>query len=454
VQAVEDGKVKLRGGLSLGLQQGCELVRTDKNDKKGTRIKITAPPNLSSAVATIVSGPPPRVGDLFVLEHWTVPQDIETRFFLPSTGLLSLEALRAAATMIRSAAASWHWIDDPTKETPDAVVRYENGAWEIERRKGPQTGVSSLGKSPTAAEWTAALSSGQGNLFVDFPPPEEFVKALKAKNEPGADAVHYVEKRSGALYALTGRFVAKDDGFDFEYSWLLSNTDARDEGNTPLPIRTDWFAVSDADVAAAQLEQRTLNLARLRLWLQVSVPGGGSNPFPYTLALRNQATGEIKTDGRLVEGEKYDLILRSTPEKLKEAAAYPSAMPQWIYVAAIDQRGRMHTVFPRQFNSGANHLPLSGSPPDMTLVAGIPIGEPFGTDTLILLTSEEEISPAALQIDPVLTRGSRGKGADGSVNRLLFRMQGGSRGEGDPEPTNWNLQRLTFHSVAKTTAGQ
>jgi len=75
--------------------------------------------------------------------------------------------------------------------------------------------------------------------------------------------------------SLVGRLLNHETGFDFEYAWVLANTDGRDEGSTPLPIRTDWFAVSDPN-SAAQLEQRTLNLTRLRLWLQVSVPGGGA----------------------------------------------------------------------------------------------------------------------------------------------------------------------------------
>ena len=451
VEEVEEGRITLRGGLSLGLQQGCELVR--QGDKGGTRIRIASRPTLSKAVAEIVSGPPPLPGDFFVLDRWTVPPDVATRFFLPAVGLPSRQELQATASAIRSAAAGWRWILDPTQDTPAVVVRYADGSWEIERRENGQVTRTVLGKSPSTAAWTEALARpSEGGLFVDFPPPKEFASAIRSEAEPGADAVQFVEHRTGALYDLVGRLAPQPDGPGFEYAWVLANTDRRDEGHTPLPIRTDWF-VASATGSAAELEQRTLNIARLRLWLQVKVPGGGKYPFPYSLALRNQRTGELKTDGNIVEGEVYDLVLISTPEKLKEATA--SAMPQWVYVASIDQKGRMKPIFPRQLiNSSANNLPRDGAPTEIALRTGIPVGPPFGTDTLILVTSEDPVDPAALQIDPVSTRGQGGSGPKGSVSRLLFQMQRASRGLGDDAPADWDVQRLTFHSVKKSESNE
>jgi hypothetical protein len=451
VQGVDEGKITLRGGLSLGLEQGCELVR--HGDKGATRIRIASRPTLSKAVAEVVSGPLPHPGDVFVLDRWTVPQDVATRFFLPTAGLPSREELQAAASAIHSAAAGWRWILDPTKETPEVVVRYQSGVWEIERRENGQVTRTSLGKLPLAAAWTEALAHpSKGGLFVDFPPPKEFAGAIRSQVEPGANAVQFVERRSEALYDLVGRLAGEGDRPDFEYAWVLANTDRSDEGHTPLPIRTDWFAAAAAG-SAAELEQRTLNIARLRLWLQVQVPGGGTDPFPYSLALRNEKTGELKTDGNIVEGEMYDLVLVSTPEKLKEATA--SALPQWVYVAAIDPTGRMKPIFPRQLiNSSANSLPRDGAPAEITLRSGIPVGAPFGTDTLILLTSEDPVDPAALQIDPVVTRGARDSGPKGSVTRFLFQMQGASRGLGDDVPSTWGVRRLTFHSVRKSPSSE
>ena len=443
VEEVSQGKITLRGGLSLGLQKGCELVRS--GDKHGTRIRITDPPTLAHAVAEVVSGDPPQAGDLFVLDRWTVPQDVETRLFVPSTGLPSLEELRATADAIRSAAATWHWISDPTEENPDAVVRFDSGNWEIERRSRSKVTRTSLGKSPSAAEWAAALAnSAHGSIFVDFPPTPELVASLRSKIEPGSNAAVYVENRSEAHYVLEGRILTKESGSDLEYAWVLPNADGRDKGETPLPLRTDWFALSDAQ-APAELEQRALDLTRLRLWLQVSVPGGGADPFPYRLALKN-SDGELRTGGTIVEGEVYDLVLASTEERLKDATE--GSMPQFVYVATINQRGRMDLVFPEHATSGvANLLPGDGTPTEIVL-RNETVTEPYGTDTVILLTSEEAVDPAALEIDPVQTRGPRGSGPKGSVTELLFRMQGASRGAAGV-PVNWGIQRLTFHSVEK-----
>lgn len=445
VQEVSRDRVTLRGGLSLGLQQGCELVRSGQ--KNGTRIRITGQPTLAAAVAQIVSGDAPQVGDLFVLDRWTVPRDVETHFFVPSTGLPSLAGLRATAIAIRSAAANLHWIADPTNEAPDVVVRFASGSWEIERRSNSKVTRTSLGTAPTSAAWSAALANpAPRSIFVDFPPPMELANSLRSGIESETNAVVLVDHPSEAQYHLVGRLTSSDS---FEYAWVLPNADQTDEGQTPLPLRTDWFAVADPD-AAAQLDQRALNLARLRLWLEVSVPGGGTNPFPYSLALKNERTGELRTGGTTVEGEVYSLVLHSTPEKLKEATE--ASTPQWVYVAAIDQKGEMTLRYPQHLaNTSANHLPREAGATEIVLSTGLTVSEPYGTDTLILLTSEEEIDPAALRIDPVQTRGPRGSGPKGSVTQLLFRLQGGSRGSSDDAaPTNWGVQRLTFRSIEKS----
>jgi len=131
--------------------------------------------------------------------------------------------------------------------------------------------------------------------------------------------------------------------------------------------------------------------------------------------------------GKIVGGEVYDFVLTSTPERLKEATE--SSMPQWVYVATINQHGEMNVVFPEHYNNtSANRLPRDSAPAEIVLLQRRRVDEPYGTDTLILLTSQEEVDPAALQIDPVLTRGSKGSGPKGSVTALLFRMQGASRG--------------------------
>jgi hypothetical protein len=452
VEDVRNGRIVLHAGVGLGLQQGCELVRN--GDKKGTRIRISEPPTLANAVAEVVSGPMPNAGDLFALDRWTVPQDAATRFYVPAGGLPTQEELRAAAVSIRAAAGNCHWVSDPTKENPEIVLRFDNGSWEIELRSASEITRKSLGPSPSRAEWTAALANAaQYHLFVDFPPSREFATALRERLEAGSNAVLFVGRRAEGLYSLTGRLSPAGTGFDLEYAFVLPNASESDEGKTPLPLRSDWFPASDSD-AVAKLMQRALNLARLRLWLQVSVPGGEANPFPYALALRNSQTGELKAGGTLVEGEEFDLVLTASPEKLQEATQ--SSMPQWVYVAAIDQKGKMQRLFPKQSaNTSANRLPTDSAPTEIVLLEKIPVGEPFGTDTLIFITSEESVDPTALNIDPVQTRGQTELGAKGSVTSVLFRIQAASRGFGtDSAPTDWNVTRLTFRSMKRSQASQ
>ena len=456
VQEIHGGRIILRGGKSLGLEKGCELLLN--GNQESTRIRISEDPSLALSTAEVLSpkGAKLEAGNTFVLDHWVIPADSSSSFYLPSD-TLSSDELAASTQTIRKVTTGWNWIDDPTLKSPDAVVRFSDGQWEVQRNRTKNSSVVRLGRMPSKEGWTSALADPTpGGVFIDFPPTKEFAEAIRSKADPHSTAVIYTATRAAALYHLTGRLATPDGQLAFQYAWLLSNADHSDEGLTALPIRTDWFTASEPS-SAAELLQRTMNITRLRLWLTVAVPGNGTKPFPYRLGLKNQKTGEWKTFGRLVEGEIYDLDLQADAAALH--AASQDSLPQWVYVAAIDQKGAMRPIYPRQqINSGENRLPREGLPTEITLRSGIPIGEPFGTDSLILITSrDEEIPLSALQIDPVATRGAPegSRGARGSLSALLFSMQGASRGLYDQAaqgPSDWSVQRVMFRSIRKSEA--
>jgi len=117
------------------------------------------------------------------------------------------------------------------------------------------------------------------------------------------------------------------------------------------------------------------------------------------LALRS-TRGEIASEA-LIEGEQYELVLRS------------SSSPRFAYVFAIDSRGESVLLYPHD-GSVENRF---GSRQEAVLDARFEVAPPFGVETFILLTSDEPLS------DPwVLERGeTRGPPETWSVVTYVFR---------------------------------
>jgi hypothetical protein len=436
-----DNRVILRGGVAAGITQGCELAREGDPD---TRLRVDDPPSLTAATARIIQGGPIRPGDMFRIDRWIIAPDFATRFYVPSSGLpilADVKRLEAAVSELGQQPGIT-MIEDPTAATPTDILRFGEDKWELESRR--ENGVErSMIARITAREISSRLGSGSHRLFVDFPIPRELAQGIRGSMTKGSDAVTFVDRRDDALYQLTGTRIAGK----LVYSWLLAGAGAGESGQLTIPVRTDWIDAQAAN-AASRLDQFALNISRLRLWLQIDVPGGGNNPFPYSLAFKNTRTGELQTSGEVAKGEEYSIILKPSPQ-----ADQMMPEPRWIYVLDIDSSGKIQTLFPLGENSSANHLPLeSALPGDIKLGRDLIIDDPLGVDTIILLASEEPVDPYALQIDPVRTRGPvSGEGPQSNLTAFLLQVRGGTRGGNAPAPTNWNLERLTFRTVARKT---
>lgn len=432
-----DGKVKLRGGLALGLMPGCELVHLRSPE---VRVRIEGEPTLANAEGAVIQGGPLHTGDILQIDRWALSPDLLTSFYLPSAGSPSLEQLKAIADRIRNFADSRHirLTDDPAAAAPSDILRFESGRWELESRRGGTVSRTSLGTTPNLAPVAGKLSGNGRSLFVDYPPPAEFSALIRQRADELHDAVKFADQRAGALYHLTGVW---QDG-QLRYGWVLS-TAAADPDSLPIPPQTRFLNVA-ATGSAESLEQFALNITRLRIWLNLEIPDVGSTYFPFTLAVRNEATKEIKTSGEWVEGERYSLILRA---KGKPAASREELPQRWIYVAALDRSGKMTLLLPREENSSGNHFPRDGDPTDEISLLSMNIDDPLGVDTLILLASDESIDPFALAIDPVVARGAP-RGAAGSLSAFLFHLQNPTRGETVSAPTGWSIERISLRSVA------
>jgi hypothetical protein len=250
-----------------------------------------------------------------------------------------------------------------------------------------------------------------------------------------------------ADYVLAGRQRAGT----LEYAWVRPLSTMIDDRPSPLPVRTDWIPLgSDPRAFAAALEQFATRLAAIRAWLQLESPPDAGR-FPYHVALRNTATGQLLTEGAAREGDRYGIVL-----SLDETLATGKAVQRYVYLFALDGRGKTTLLFP-SLSSGTveNHLPASlvegGLPAQIALgpSALFAIGPPFGTDTYVMITSETALpDPSVLEGDAVASRGLDRGGSD-PLSRLLGATGTGQRGLSVTTPTDWSIERLMIRSVAK-----
>jgi hypothetical protein len=73
---------------------------------------------------------------------------------------------------------------------------------------------------------------------------------------------------------------------------------------------------------------------------------------------------------------------------------------------------------------------------------------PFGLDTYLLLTADDELDPRIFAAQGVRTR-SASRGSGNPLADLLqnIGVNSRSRGGARPVPANWSVQRITFRSV-------
>jgi hypothetical protein len=76
------------------------------------------------------------------------------------------------------------------------------------------------------------------------------------------------------------------------------------------------------------------------------------------------------------------------------------------------------------------------------------VGEPYGKDTYILLTSEQPVgSPDVFEFDGVRSKGAARGGVENPLTELLEGVGTLSRSPTPRVPTNWSIQRVSLESV-------
>lgn len=460
IKTLDERRVELQGGWAVGLTAGSELKKIGAPADGSVRVRVVRVIDVGRSEAERLDGAvgSVRPGDAFELEKWGVESPGLLRLWMapPYEDLAGLTRVARDFDRLR---ASPHvtWVEDPWKRSPTHVLFWSGGEWTLSMPDGTRKG---LGRAPSPDQVLAALGPAGGKkaeLFVNLPPWRALAAALDPGGDPLAGAVQRADRPEDADYLLVGRL---RDGA-VEYAWSLKNvTESEAPRHFPMPIRTDWVSPDRAagdptSGLSAGLKRQTARLSRLQGWLTLKGNAEGER-FPYSLALLHAGTGRVVGQEDLLDREIYGLVLRAEPDRLREVMRAWGVERRFVYVFVIDTHGKSTLLFPPKGGGNVgNHLPLDVKAPAAEIPLGgrelLQIGEPFGTDTYILLATKEALpDPDILDAEGVLTRGGTRGGPDNELSRLIEGIGVATRG-GKPlaAPSAWAIQRVTLRSVPR-----
>jgi hypothetical protein len=462
VRVDDDGTITLQGGVAAGLALNSELRRvTQKETDPTVRLRVTEETGLNLSQATIIGekdkAGPIRVGDLFELDRWVSPSGSNLRVWIRKSQIPYAELRKTAHELYKLHNSDRiEWISDPTQKSATHFVSWETEGWKFSTA-APGGQDKNLGAAPTAKAVLDNLSSGTGDkpkLFVDLPLPVEIEENLQLGEGTPNDAIE-VTSREKAKYFLVGR--VQESGI--EYTWLLPNLTEETKGpDFPLPLRADWYSAGeDANslrLAAGELRSSAVGIGKVHAWLELAGPPDDGH-FPYKLALKKVGTGEKKSEGPLLGGEKYFPVLHATEEELDRWVDQ-----RYVYVFTTDSFGKSQLLFPLYSSNVQNKFPNQRDAQnkwrteiELAPDKAFTIGPPYGVDTYFLLTSDQPIpDPTVLTFEGVRTRGSANAGAQSPLEQLLGRVGSATRGATPPAPTSWSIQRISLRSAKAATA--
>lgn len=465
--------VELQGGPAMGLSKGCELRNLPGTyEGREVRLRVSEVRGINRSEATVTEGSTEglKSGDLFVVDRWVTAEEADLRLWIPpAVGEGEMKRITQEAESIR-AHELVEWVDDPTISSPHYVVQLNRDGWQ--RLVAPGGVSEALGSKLVTSRVTTGVTR-RAPLFINIPPSAGIRQAIRIGAGSSRLAIDMTSSPEQANYILVGRII----GQKVEYAWVRPGVtaDAAKKRIDPLPVRSDWVAASawSADSAylaapfsatsapdavariAAVLEEYAVTLCRIRAWLQIQ--GGPADAFPYSVALREAGSERIIRDGDVREGVKYDLVLVANEEAIERLEKESRYMRQRkVYVFAIDSHGNSYLLFNRNGDI-ENRFPIDPytSPANQPKV--IPLGDPgmiemqppFGIDTYVLLTTDENIpDPYILEFDGIRTRG-RTRGEDPLLAKLLYAVGTGSRAPRAVAPVDWSIDRTFIRSVGK-----
>lgn len=430
--------VYLQAGFAIGLGREATLLSTGSSVP--TQLKITEILGPTRSKAIVEKGDLGSVtpGDLFAIERYGAPYLEPLRVFVPAAPppRQAVEAMVKLLAPLRST-GQVVWVKDPTEVTPSHTVFWQAGQWVL---RDPKRHDSSLGVRPSLKQLLRGLhiqAEPPVRLFLSLPLPAEQVSALSAPDSQGR-RVEGTPTAAHADYLLIGRAATRQ----LEYAWVLPGVDK--ESRPGIPARSEWEELDGAGFAD-NLTEHALRLARLKTWQALETPADVHH-FPYRLQLQSLRTQEYLDLGTKVHsGETYRPVLIATGE-------VKNVKPRYVYLFALNGNGGSTLLIPGpDMAVGENLLPDSrdlGSPRVLIpLGHGMRVTPPFGTDTLILLTSATALpDPSVLEFKP-LSRGVQTRGAcTHPLECLIFGIRREQTRGAVTAPVDWSIERLIIQS--------
>jgi hypothetical protein len=438
VGRVNERHVRLNGGVAMGLDPGCELKRVHPASPTA-RVRVTRINGLSSSEGEVIEGGDIHAGDLFEIDKWVSSDRPALRVFMgPSAPVEELKRATEVAASLRRVARGM-LVEDPTERAPTHIVAWDGSHWTMkENSPGAKPAVI---ESLSATVLIRSARSSDARVALLIPPPREVQEA------PPGGSVTVVDSIEQADYILMGRACSSGAPQCVEYAWGSPNVTAEDSRDRPSdrPLRSDWVTWNKETPALLNEAARTL--ARVTGWLRLT-SSPASSAWPYHLALQRTDTGQLIEGGEVHGDEKYQLVLRGDPERLKQSAF---VAPRRVYVFVVDSWGHAQLVvgtsnlgneFPR-FDAAALTPPETIVLPDSVVT----IGGPYGVDHYFLLTTVIPLdSPETiLNFDGVRTRGA-GMAPTDPLARLLRNTATATRGGVAEVPVNWSIEQMSILS--------
>jgi hypothetical protein len=427
---------------------------------------VTELQGIARSTATVVSpaGAKAGTGEIFELARWVPAESAPLKVWTWPANLSETD-LRAAVAQIKLGGVVS--IQDPAEEPWTEMLFWSGTEWMVQRAHpaatqgaavivtdGGHAAVAHLGAKLTADALRLNLPAG-AKVWVNLPASQEMLQKLQL-HEPDS-AVQAAPDLASANYILTSVLT----GDDRAYAWF--NRQEYDAGpraavtkdhspgcsaTSQYPVRSDWVALRGADGeerVATQLNRYASLLAKVHGWIELAdSPTGASAAQYYSLAM--------------VHGSDQSALAAAQPAQQDEEllmtlkASAPVTERRWVYVLDIDCHGKGSLLYPRDL--AENQFPSDADSGLQFVLPGSPtlrIGPPYGVDTMVMLSTAQPLpDPYALEFEGVATRGDAAGGSP--LAKLLTNASRGTRGASGPVPTDWGIDLLTLHSVAKEPA--
>lgn len=430
VDSVIGNRVKVEGGMVIGLHEENELTKVNGN----TKIKITniLGPDLSEGEIT-EGDKNIKPGELFEVTNWVSSSAPFLNLYIPDSKL-NYQQVFQYAKIVGDVRNKIKMINDFRYDDPDISFYYSKGKWWYNDTSKGQIQLKDF------SENNILQIANDRKVNINIPAPHSLFDSLNSflsvyKN------LQIVNNPNDAQYALYGTI---DNNDVLNYSLVRTQLSAKDSLSM-MPVQTKIFELKgDNDdsynYVTDSLAEYAIRLSKVRGWLNL-VPPQNDN-FPFKLELRKHNSNQVIGNDGIKVGEQFDLYFVNE----KDFASRWDSKQRFIYVFDIDQSGTMSLLYPDSHSGNItkfpildeNHTPVSEKKLNGDDYYG---AEPVGTDNYYLLATDVAIPNYDIVFDQqgVQSRGSSGvfEGLLNLGNRNLTRGVKITR-----TPANWMLQRI------------